>query len=472
MLKVSAVMPWRVNALDGILWEMNALLRLDPCFVSEAEFNAAYRRAIATSTTREPFAIGLEREGCSRSRFESEIDPEHPLTQRFVERMVKFLLWSRGGWRLTLGGPASALDTIAAKFRRGRAREFDSQIMERAYGRPFEVRVCGCDQVLDAKEPSHALGGHLDGCRIGFDLGASDFKIAAVREGNVVYSCEIPWNPRVEPDPTYHWEKLQTGLQAAARMLPRVDAIGGSSAGVIVGNEIRVASLFRAVSESDFDRSVRGMFRRLSEHWGVPVEVVNDGEVTALAGTMSLGVKGLLGIAMGSSEAAGYINRQGHLTDWLNELAFAPVDSNPAAAYDEWSGDRGVGALYFSQQAVNRLLPASGIEADPALGLPERLVTVQKLMAQNDPRAADIFEVIGTYLGHTICLYADYYEFDNLLLLGRVTSGPGGELLLKRAKQVLASLSPELSERIQIHVPDEKSRRVGQAVAAASLPCL
>lgn len=465
-------MAWRVNALDGKLQSMQPLAQLDPGFLSEAEFNAVYRNTIATLRTRQPVVIGLEREGGSKTRFETQIDPEHPLTERYLQRMVKFLLWSRGGWRLTLGGPAKVLKAIAADFQKDGARAFDCQLMARAYGRPFEVRVCNVDEVPSAEESSRPLGGHLDGCRIGFDLGASDFKIAAVQEGEVVYSHEFPWNPRVESNPQYHWDKLRAGLESAAKMLPRIDAIGGSSAGVIVGNEIRVASLFRAVSEADFERSVRGMFRRLSEHWGVPVEVVNDGEVTALAGTMSLGVKALLGIAMGSSEAVGFVNRQGQLTDWLNELAFAPVDSNPEAALDEWSGDRGVGALYFSQQAVNRLLPATGIEIDPMLGLPERLLAVQKLMAQNDSRASSIFQAIGTYLAHAIGLYADYYDFDHLLLMGRVTSGRGGELLLQTAQQVLSATFPELSERIQIHVPDEKSRRVGQAVAAASLPHL
>jgi hypothetical protein len=210
----------------------------------------------------------------------------------------------------------------------------------------------------------------------------------------------------------------------------------------------------------------------LREEWGVPFEVANDGDVTALAGAMSLGVTGLLGIAMGSSEAAGYINPAGKMTGWLNELAFAPVDLNPDAAADEWSGDRGVGALYFSQQAVNKLLPAAGIPVASKLTLPERLKHVQGLMVEEVASARSIYETIGVYLGHTLPLYAGFYDMQHVLVLGRVTSGRGGGILLDRAREVLGSDYPELAEKIELHLPDEKSRRVGQAVAAASLPTL
>ncbi|MEI7836788.1 MAG: heme-binding protein, partial [Planctomycetota bacterium] len=150
------------------------------------------------------------------------------------------------------------------------------------------------------------------------------------------------------------------GLKEAASHVPRVDAIGGSTAGVVVGNQIRVSSLFRSIPPERYAEA-RSLFHRLRDEWKVPVEVANDGDVTALAGAMSLEAKAILGVAMGSSEAAGYFDRRGQLTGRLTELAFAPVDFNPSAARDEWSGDIGVGAMYFSQQAVNRLAAAAGI---------------------------------------------------------------------------------------------------------------
>lgn len=406
--------------------------------------------------------IALEREQGYVSRFETSVRPDpDPETVRLVNRLVKFLLWSRGGWHLYLEGPPAVCERVTV-------RPFDAQLMQRVYERPFQVTI---GHAPPARESAVRVGGHLDGCRLGFDLGASDYKIAAVRNGDVVFSHEFPWDPRTQPDPEYHFQHLQAGLQKAAAYLPRVDAIGGSSAGVIVDNRVMVASLFRAVPPEKFP-AARDLFLRLRAQWNVPLEVRNDGDVTALAGGMSLGVRGVLGIAMGSSEAAGYLDRDGQLRSWLSELAFAPVDDNPEAAVDEWSGDRGVGALYFSQQAVNRLLPAAGISVPPDMPLPERLRHVQQLMANGDPRAADIYRTLGVYLGYTIPYYALFYDFDHLLVLGRVTTGPGGSLLVETARQVLQNEFPSFAKRVHIHLPDEKSRRVGQAVAAASLPAI
>ena len=125
---------------------------------------------------------------------------------------------------------------------------------------------------------------------------------------------------------------------------------------------------------------------------------------------------------------------------------------------------------YFSQQAVNKLLPAAKIKLPEKLGLPERLKQVQMLMAKGDERAAKIYETIGVYLGYTLPHYADYYDFGHLLILGRVTTGQGGDILIAKAREVLKLEFPEMARKVAIHVPDEKSRRVGQAVAAASLP--
>jgi len=231
-----------------------------------------------------------------------------------------------------------------------------------------------------------------------------------------------------------------------------------------------VASLFRAVPPAPFLEQVEPLFRRLQAEWGVPLEVINDGDVTALAGALSLGMSSMLGIAMGSSEAAGFLDRSGRITGWLNELAFAPVDANPDAGTDDWSGNPGIGAAYFSQQAVNKLAGPAGITFPKELGLPERLKQVQDLMEQGDPAARAIFETIGIYLGYAIPWYAEFYDMEHAMILGRVTSGTGGELILRTAKAVLATEFPLVAKRVSIFLPDEKSRRVGQAVAAASLP--
>src|SRR5579862_2853811 len=262
--------------------------------------------------------IALEREAGWVSRYETRIDTSAPDALRHVERLVKFLLWSRGGWKVYLGGPMDLLGRV-------RVRPFDVELMTRVYERPFQIVVIPADEVPAEREAGTALGGHLDGCRIGFDLGASDYKVAAVRDGDVVYTDEFPWNPKDQTDAQYHYDHINRGLKEAAKHLPRVDAIGGSTAGVVVDNKIMVASLFRSIPTARFHEA-KNIFQRLRDEWRVPLEVANDGDVTALAGAMSLKVNGVLGIALGSSLAAGYLNPQGSMTGWLNELAFAPVD--------------------------------------------------------------------------------------------------------------------------------------------------
>ena len=174
-------------------------------------------------------------------------------------------------------------------------------------------------------------------------------------------ATRCPGTPPQQADPQYHFDGVHDSLQRAAAHLPRVDAIGGSAAGVYVANEVRVGSLYRAVPQAAFDTRIRRLFFDLQTAWGgMPFDVVNDGEVTALAGSMALNDNAVLGVAMGSSLAAGFVTPQGNITTWLNELAFVPVDYREGAPADEWSGDPGVGAQYFSQQAVGRLLGARG----------------------------------------------------------------------------------------------------------------
>jgi len=443
---------------------------LDPGFLPAVLFNRHYEESARASGRTVPLVLGLERECGFVSRFETVVrhtaDAE---TLRYVERIVKFLLWARGGWKLHFGGPKSVGDHIRKTYSARGARQFDCQMMELAYGRKFEVALTPSDKVPAAKDMQVAAGGHLKGCRIGFDLGASDYKVSAVIDGEAVFTEETPWDPKIQANPEYHYHHISAALHCAAACMPRVDAIGGSSAGIIVDNEIRVASLLRAIPKKLFPQAA-AVFKRIQKEWDVPVVVMNDGDVTALAGALSLKQTGMLGIAMGSSEAAGFMDKKGRILGWLNELAFAPVDHNPDAAVDEWSGDTGVGALYFSQQAVNKLLPAAKIKLSKGMDLPERLKEVQSLMANGDERAAKIYETIGVYLGYTIPHYADFYDYAHMLILGRVTTGQGGDIVLAKAREVLAREFPEIAGGMAMHVPDEKTRRVGQAVAAASLP--
>ena len=449
---------------------------LDDGFRPAVLANHAFLNEVEESGTGVPFVLGLKRSDGSVSRYETKVfAADHKRAHAnlmYVERLLKFLLWQRGGWKVYVGGPFAVADYIAEAYAPDGIREFDFHFMgEDVYERTFTVVKCKASEVPEEQETSRPLGRHLDGCRIGFDLGASDRKVSAVIDGEAVYSEEVVWEPRKQSDPAYHYNEIITALKTAAEKLPRVDAIGGSSAGVYINNRAMIASIFRGIPKERFDE-VRDMFLRIRDEMGVPLEIVNDGEVTALAGSMSLEDNGVLGIALGSSEAGGYVTIEGNITGWLNELAFCPVDYSPDAPVDEWSGDRGVGAQYFSQQCVFRLAPKAGIELPEGVTDAERLRLVQEKLESGHEGATKIWQTIGCYMGYAIAHYADFYELKHVLILGRCTSGSGGQLILDGTNEVLENEFPELAARINIQLPDEESRRVGQSIAAASLPAL
>lgn len=448
---------------------------LDPHFVPAELWVRAVERTIPPKGGR-AVAIVLEREGGARDVFRFRLPPDRPewadLNVRLVERVVKFLLWQCGGSRILIAGADECVPKLRHIYSPEGPRAFDHDMFSRRiYRQPLEFHVIGASDVPEPRESGRRLGRHWEGCRVGFDLGGSDRKCAAVIDGKVVFSEEAPWSPYFEKDPEYHRAGVHDSIARAAAHLPRVDAIGGSAAGVYVSNEVRVGSLYRGVSPDDFERRIRRMFIEERSRWNnVPLEVVNDGEVAALAGSMALELSPMLGFSMGTSTAAGYVTADGAITTRLNELAFVPVDFRPNAPADEWSGDIGCGVQYFSQQAVGRLLSAAGIDLPADLKLPDKLVEVQRLMQAGDLRARRIFETIGTYLGYSLPWFARFYDLQHILLLGRVMSGEGGNVIVERARAVLGAEFPDLAERLRLHLPDERFRRHGQAMAAASLP--
>lgn len=440
-----------------------------------AKVIAAYQKAVKANGGV-PFVIAVERNKGYVSTYQMDIyadgtghDAEN---YSIAERIVKTLLWIYGGYKVTVAGSKKIYEGLHAAYRQGGAREFDANFMSRVYEKPFEVLYV--DDVKDAPkayQTTDSVGRHLNGCRIGFDAGGSDRKVSAVIDGQTVYSEEVVWFPKLQSDPAYHYQGILEAMKTAASHMPRVDAIGVSSAGVYIDNKIMVASLFLKVSDTDFEKKVKTMYLDIAKEMGnVPIEVANDGDVTALAGAMDLNDNQVLGIAMGTSEAAGYVDAEGNITGWLNELAFVPVDYNKESMVDEWSGDYGCGVKYFSQDSVIKLAPAAGIELEEDLSPAEKLKVVQKRMAEGDERAVKIYDTIGVYFGNTIAYYAMFYDIKHVIIMGRVTSGAGGALILERANEVLEKEYPELAKNITLHIPDEKSRRVGQSVAAASLP--
>lgn len=392
-------------------------------------------------------------------------------TRYMLERVIKILLWQRGGCRVILDSREDLVRHLAEQYCPGGVRAFDEQFFsQQIYGQAFHV------EVGSPSDDWRRTGVRVDptqgkqGCRVGFDLGGSDRKCAALIDGEVIFSEEIPWSPYYETDPYYHINGIRDSIKCAANHLPCVDSIGGSSAGVFIDGVPRVASLFRGLDPSVVSSCIRPFFRSLSDEWQVPVTVLNDGEVTALGGAMWLGKKRVLGLAMGTSLAAGYVDENGEIGGWLNELAFVPVDNGQSGARDEWSGDLGCGVQYFSQQAVFRLAPMAGIELNEDMSATQKLRYVQNLAEAGQQNAIRVFATIGYYLGHAIPMYGRFYDFDDILLLGRVVTGVSGDLIREHAMTLLKTDFPEIAERVRIHFPDETFKRHGQAIIAASLP--
>ena len=444
-------------------------MRLDPKFQPMILVLRAYREKVQKAGGGVPVAFCVERNNGYKYRYDINVLPGDEEAARLLERLIKSVLWVVGGFRVYFGGDDKLGRKLQAAFQKGALRDFDVNFMAQVYDHEFEFIVTTLKDVPESVSSSIAVGGNLDGCRIGFDAGGSDRKVSAVVNGEVIYSEEVVWLPKVTADPQYHLDGIIDSFKRAASKMPRVDAIGVSSAGIYINNEVRVASLFLKVPHELFESKVRNIYKEAAKAIGdVPLEVCNDGDVTALAGAMQLKDNNVLGIAMGTSEAVGYINNEGNINGWLSELAFVPVDYSKEAMVDEWSGDYGCGVKYFSQDGAIKLAEAGGVKFDANLTPAEKLKVIQQMMKDNDPLAKEIYETIGVYLGYTLPYYAEFYNIKYLLLLGRVTSGQGGDIIIEKANEVLAKAFPEF--KILITTPDEYTRRVGQSIAAASLP--
>jgi predicted NBD/HSP70 family sugar kinase len=449
-------------------------LPLDPEYRPIAKNFKMFETIVASSPNPVSVTIAIKRSERQIARITKQVfdDPsQQEENYLYIERYIKTLLWLKGGYHIYYHGPKDIGERLKKEYSKDGKRSFDVTFMEGIYQQRFQVDIVPIDQVPNQQETSIPMGRHLDGCRIGFDAGGSDRKVSAVIDGTSIYSEEVVWHPKTNSDPNYHYQGILDSMTKAASKLPRVDAIGVSSAGIFIDDEVAAASLFRQVPSERFDTEVRPIFKRIAKELGdVPIKVANDGDVTALAGAMSLDDTNILGIAMGTSQAAGYVDSDGCITGWLNELAFVPVDLNADSMIDEWSTDYGVGVTYFSQDAVIKLAAQGQLELDPSLSPAEKLKVVQEYHNNGNEVAEEIFRTIGIYLGYSIAYYSEFYDLKHVLILGRVTSGRGGETMLRYTKELLQEDYPNLAEVVDITLPDETSRRVGQSIAAASLP--
>ena len=452
----------------GVKFDLKNTPALDPDFIPFGVWMDAYLK-----DAKMPIAIAVERQEGQISVRKTFIHGTSEMAKadyRYVERYMKFLLWSIGGFKVYICGCSDIAKKLQNAYSATGERAFDYDFFQKLYEQELTIFDLPLDACPAANEAPRPLGGHLDGCRIGFDAGGSDRKVSAVIDGECVYSEEVVWHPKTNPDPQYQYEGILDSFRTAASKMPRVDGIGVSSAGVFVGNAPMISSIFYCVPRDRWDE-VKTVFDRAAAEIGdVPIVVANDGDVSALAGAMGMNCGNIMGLAMGTSEAVGYVDKDKNVLGWISELAFAPVDLNEDAMQDEWSTDFGVGCKYFSQDAVIKLAPRAGIELDASLTPAEKLKVVQKLMEADDPRAQAIFKDIGTYLAHTVVLYNKFYDIQHLMLLGRVMSGKGGDTILATCQEVLKNEWPAMYEKCEVMLPDENTRRVGQSAAAASLP--
>lgn len=444
-----------------------------PAIIALREFNEEVQK----HQNKTHIIISIERDQGYIYRREFDILPEgvnDELNNFIIERYIKTVLWLVGGYKIYIAGSHSVFEKIKSYYSPNGLRQFDFDFMSTCYEKTVEVIEYSLESIPEEKKCSISLGGNLNGKRIGFDAGGSDRKTSAVIDGETIFSEEVIWEPKLREDVEYHYNEIYTAFRNAIDKLGGdVDYIGVSTAGVIINNRPMVSSLFIKTKKSDFDK-VKGIYiniiKRLEKELGhsIPFVIANDGDVTALAGAIDLKSNSVLGIAMGTSEAVGYINRDGNLNGWLSELAFVPVDFQKNLPLDEWSKDYGVGCSYFSQDAVIRLAEKANITFPEGLTLAEKLKFVQSLASKKDENALNIFRTIGVYLGYTIAYYSEFYEIKHLMLLGRVMSDIGGDIILNTAKETLDKEFPEY-KYIHLCTPSEYMRRVGQSIAAASL---
>jgi predicted NBD/HSP70 family sugar kinase len=194
-----------------------------------------------------------------------------------------------------------------------------------------------------------------------------------------------------------------------------------------------------------------------------------------------------MGISMGSSEGGGYANADGNLLGWINELCYIKLDMNPEAPTDPWTLGNHTGAshMYLGQRGATKLASKAGVKGLPANYVyphpdmctikhedhAQCLKLIQKAMTDpaQEPQVRKLYETVGVYLGYGLAQYSEFYNIDHVMILGRVSKGSGGDLMLDVAKKVLCTEFPEYAH-IQFHTADDHFKAVGQCIAAAALP--
>lgn len=336
-----------------------------------------------------------------------------------IERIVKSMIWVYGGYKICINDEAVAMRLKSVY---ENERKFDADFMSSVYAKPFEVvfdetLYQACDEKIEIKETK--------GLKIGLDLGGTSVKASTVKDGEEIKSEVVSWKALDSNDIEYHYSFLCSVIEKMSVAGERVEGVGISTAGVVCNNELAISLLLRNVKRETYEN----LFARISQRFSLPVTVVNDGDVSAMCAQKEGNV---LGIALGTSEAGGYIN-DGYLSGRLNELAFVPFCFYDGDV-DEWSGDSGCGVNFISQHGVRTASKSLGYNFE---GTDTEVAYAVHAEAQNDENLAKTYDIIGEYLGWALLWYNEFYTLDTVCLAGGVMSGTFSGNIVKRASEIL-----------------------------------
>jgi predicted NBD/HSP70 family sugar kinase len=484
-----------VAAMKYLLCRPKVPAPLDPNFAPLVLAKKNYLKFVAGTPHSIEWALPRA-DGCARYKLPVFADGHEDVEASIYLAgvLIQEMVWQRSASSLSLCGPPKQCEALKAAFSKGGAYEYEIMSMPNVCGTPeapFPVTIVAkAEELPAAKDTPQVCGKDASGCRLAFDLGKSDIKTVAVKDGEVVYSKETEWDV-TNVDPDYHYKAIVDALMLAKATLPKVDAVGGSATGTVSGaNEATWCDIFPNVPPDVYKAKVVDIFVRMAKEVAgdVPLKVINDGEVTALAAVQKIGKGKILGISMGSSEGGGYANTDGNLNGWINEMCYIKLDMNPEAPTDPWTKGchRGISHMYLGQRGATKLAAKAGVKLPDNLVYPHPdmctikhedhakcLKEIQKAMADpaQEPQVRKLYETVGVYLGYGLAQYSEFYEIDHVMILGRVSKGSGGDLMLDVAKKVLMTEFPQYGH-IQFHTADDHFKAVGQCIAAAALPTI
>lgn len=445
-------------------------LPLDPDFIPAAVFLNDYQDFVLKSPHKSILQIDIYRKNVLLHTACIPICIEWERSHHFFvcERVFKTCLWMVGGDAFFVDGCPGLSDFLANKYSLTGDRKFDADLIgQKSLHRSFEFLQ---KKLIYSPSKPHLQKFYVDGQRIGLDLGGSDIKFVAIKDGVILHAEEISWNPYPQTDPQWHLQKILAALQKAAQFLSKVDSIGISMPGILIDEVIQISALFQGLTYEDFLQYIQQLRSFLQFYWPhVPIHMCNDGDAAALFGSYEYQSKRLLALSLGTSVAGGFVSSNLQILGWFNELAFIPIDFSPHAVQEPWSADRGCAASYLSQQGVFRLAMRENL-ISPYCENTQKLEWIQEQFLNENPKAITVFETLGIYLGYTIAYLAKWYQMDSILLLGRVCSKQSGQFLTDVAQKVLHKEFSHISETLQWKIPKKESqKRMSQAIAAAYL---